>query len=110
MKRFDNYLLAHIYSFDSTYHEIYRSVLRELLVNLELKELFEHDIVFVIHNVKCLRGYDKKDFERFALSLKHKTSRKVTRKRLIAKLCCYYLQKGKLWYLPIGSKGMWVFS
>jgi len=103
-------VLHHIYSYDATYHEIYRSVLHELVVNVELKELFEHDIIFVVHQPRCLRAYDKKDFECFALSLGILTSRKITRKRLIAKLCCYYLQKGKLWYLPIGSKGMWVFS
>jgi len=134
LAQLDEDVLPHIYSYDATYHEIYRSVLHELVVNLELKELFERDIIFVVHHPRCLRAYDKKDFECFARYLGILTSRKsaeapprifvpsghgtlrvqhrskITRKRLIAKLCCYYLQKGKMWYLPIGSKGMWVFS
>lgn len=117
-----NELLSHIYSYDETYHEIYRKVLDEMLINHELKELFERDCIVLIHQPRRLVKYTKKNFECFARQLGILTSRKsaeapprilrskITRKRLIAKLCCYYLQKGKLWYLPIGHKGMWIFS
>ena len=103
-------ILSHIYSYDETYHETYRKVLDEMVINHELKELFERDCIILIHQPRRLVKYTKKDFECFARQLGILTSRKISRKRLIAKLCCYYLQKGKLWYLPIGHKGMWIFS
>lgn len=105
-----NDVLNHIYSYDATYYEMYRKPLHELVINHKLKELFERDCIVLIHQPRRLAKYSKEDFECFARQLGILSSRRNSRKRLIAKLCCYYLQKGKLWFLPIGSKGMWIFS
>lgn len=104
-------VLSHIYSYDATYHETYRKVLDDLVTTRELTELFENDIWYVVEKPRRLAKYSKKDFECFARYLGILTSRKITRKRLIAKLCCYYLQKGKLWRIvaTVPNQGMWIF-
>lgn len=118
-----NDVLSHIYSYDATYHETYRKVLDDLVTTRELTELFENDIWYVVEKPRRLAKYSKKDFECFARYLGILTSRKsaeapprilrskITRKRLIAKLCCYYLQKGKLWRIvaTVPNQGMWIF-
>ena len=108
MLNLPNDVLNHIYSYDATYHETYRKVvLRELVINHELRELFENDIWYIVEKPRRLAKYSKKDFECFARYLGILTYRKITRKRLIAKLCCYYLQKDKLWFVT--QQGMWIF-
>lgn len=115
-------ILRSVYEFDSTYHEIYKTVVREVKTIGELTRLFKGSLVDILTSPSILLGYTKKDFELYASFLGsrvgsrvvgqgvalHLTSRKLTRRRLLRKLLCHHLRIIEVYELDINS--LWVLG
>lgn len=101
-------VLHNIYSFDPTYHDVYKKVVREVNTTFELTAIFNGSLVDILESPSVVCYYTKKDFERYAKFLGILTSRKLTRRRLLTKLVCYYLREREMNELPINS--LWALS
>lgn len=104
-------VLRSIYEFDATYHDIYKTVVREVKTIGELSDIFNGsvtDVLDILEQPSLVREYAKKDFERYARFLGILNSRKLTRRRLLAKLVCHHLRERHVYELDINS--LWVLS
>lgn len=97
-----------IYRFDPTYHEIFKKVVHEVVINRELAVLFNGSLLDILTQPSLLQKYTKKDFEHYAQFLGVVSSRKLTRRRLLSKLVCYYLREHETYDLPLVA--LWVLS
>lgn len=104
-------ILQKVYEFDSTYHDVYKKVVREVKIIGELSDIFNRTVTNVLdiwEQHSLLREYTKEDFELYASFLGILNSRKLTRRRLLRKLLCHHLRIIEAYELDINS--LWVLG
>lgn len=108
-------LQTRIYGYDPTFHEKYKSVMKELIVNRELHHIFHENLDQVLfspsYRFHVLQQYLKIDFERYCGSTGIFVKRRLTKRRLLAILSAFHLTTGigtDDWFYEHGNS-MWLF-
>lgn len=115
--RLHSELIRKVYEYDPTYHDLYREVMNELVVNRRLVSAFTHDLDQVIFSPSyrrlMLAQYSKTDLLRLCRFMGIRVSKRTTRRRLIAVLSVFHLSQvdagqTPAWFYENGN-GMWLF-
>lgn len=101
-------IVRNIFEYDSTFRDIFAKALGEIKTTGALATLFENALEDIVERPSLLQNYTKEHFELYAEMLGILTSRKLTRRRLLAKLVCYHLQERHMYELSHPS--LWVLS